>query len=455
MAQLLIERWQLAVLEVRLELGVRAPRVLAELTARPDGVVQTLDRWTFPLEALGILDGRQTPVALSVPDKLGPDVLDALGQLGNAEPALWLRLVPPYGYLGAVPWEESVGRSGLPMLRVPDRLPAAVDPGRRFTMVVAVCVPTGSSWILPYLQNLLIRLQNLVSGELDFHVFADAESADRIGLDLGPGAQVHHPSDARTAWASRTARSPGERRGSSESPTGQVWSDWIADGLAGRAARAVHVVTDCVWDGDRPVLAVTRDPRERVDERSGAGVTAEQLRNLTDLLGAATLSIASLPDGTADAATRMIADSLGQTRHGPTIYSSIAEDPEADALVATYRFLLKPGWRVPRHPSLFAYLQPEHVQDPRYPTPDDGPVARGDSGPAASADLRGYFATAEQVPLWVASSQRFVEAGWAGEQLRGAPIQPGFEVKRAYDRGAAGALGDIQAMMARHLGDER
>ena len=42
-------------------------------------------------------------------------------------------------------------------------------------------------------------------------------------------------------------------------PPGLLWRDWITAGLAGRAVRALHVIADGVFDGDRPLLAVSAD----------------------------------------------------------------------------------------------------------------------------------------------------------------------------------------------------
>jgi hypothetical protein len=296
-------------------------------------------------------------------------------------------------------------------------------------------------------------------GDLDIHVFADAGTATELtGLvDSGQGWQhLHNPRHALPAWESRSSRTPDDERRvrlrSSAVPPGQVWADWIADGLGGRAARALHVVLDAGWDGDRPVLAVTPDPNDPVDADTRTTVTADQLSGLTDL-SAATLSIASPPANPADAATRMITDTLGRTRRGPTLYSSIGHDISTDALARAYTALLRPGAGVPEHMSLFAYLQPEHVLGAGYPVPDDSVTSHGESSPAPSGALSGYYAAAEEVPLWAASSQRFVEAGMTALTTAGDVSGGGFDVKRAYDRGAAGALAEIQALMARHLGE--
>jgi hypothetical protein len=453
MAELLIEDWQLAVLRVDLDLSPSRPEVVVSLSTRADGEPQELAEWREPLEAFGIGEDRQRSRRPAVPADLADRIGSVVRKSINGEPALWLRLVPPYGYLGAVPWERAMAHTGLPMLRIPDRLPPAADPGNVFTMVIAVCARAGSSWAPPYVLSLLNQLRVRLPGTLDIHVFADAHTARMLEGDLATSTwqHVHDPTQARSASAARSRSSyPDSRVRLRTVSSGEVWAGWIAAGLARRAARAVHIVSDAHWDGDRPVLRVTPDPAEQVDEDTVTTISAEQLVTLTDLVGAATLSIASPPDNAHDDATRIIADLLGRTRGGPTLYSSIEEDPTADALARAYRTLLVPNAGVPQDPSLFAYLQPEHVLDIDYPVPDDGTVSSGDSPLTVSATFQTFYAAAEAVPLWAAATQRYVEAGLTSLDLS-ATSDPQFGVKQAYDRGAAAALADIQALMANYI----
>jgi hypothetical protein len=453
MAVRLIAEWRLAVLRVELDLTATTPGVEVELSIRPDGIPRTLGSWRYPLAAFGISDGREQPENLMAPADLADRVVDALRGGLDGRPALWLRLVPPYGYLGAVPWEQALATAGLLMLRVPDRLPAAVDPGRVFTMAIAVCARTGSPWARDHIGGLLDGLQT-VRGPKEVHIFADTDTARVLrGLPLPDWQHLHDPRDARQAAATRLSAVRAVDRGTWRDPAaeGRLWTDWIAGGLAGTAARALHVVADAAWDGDRPVLLVTRDPREAVDDSTRATVTAEQLGRLTDQVGAATLSVASPPTTRSDVATRVIADQLGRTRNGPTLYSSIAADPIAAELARAYRALSARGRGVPQGRSLFAYLQPEHLLDDDYPTPDDGTTSPGDDPPSLPDPLADYYSSAESVPLWAAAAQRYVEAGQTA--LRSAADQPDPPVKRAYDKGSADALAGIQSLLARHLGE--
>ena len=72
---------------------------------------------------------------LVVPKDLG-DAVDAA--LRRESFPVVAALIPPYGYLGAARWEMA---SALPMVRVPDRLPAPAELGRVWRTVLVVKCP--------------------------------------------------------------------------------------------------------------------------------------------------------------------------------------------------------------------------------------------------------------------------------------------------------------------------
>jgi hypothetical protein len=469
MAELLIRKWRLTVLRVRLEFE-RVPMVSTELLGYPDGTARTVWTGRYPIGSFGLTEGRTPPTTLTVPDELAVGVARELRERLPGNAALWLRLVPPYGQLGAVPWEPALAGTGVPLVRVPDRLPAAVDPGRTFTLAIVISARTGTGWTAPYVRTLLAGLRQR-GWPLDVHVFADAGTlAQLANLTWGESWQhLHQPADAYRVSQARSERGVTQfrrnRLTTSVSPgavPGRVWADWIVNGLGGRAARAVHVVTDAAWNGDRPVLAVSPDPGVGYDLTDCVFVDADQVRTLSDRLGAATLSFGSPPDNPADLATRMIADSLGRQRNGPTLYSSIAADPYGAGLVGAYAYLVERDAEIPQDPSLFAYLQPEHVLGSLdQPWPDDlgrRPTPAGaaaDPGPdpvpqppPVPDELGEYYSSLPEVPTWVASAERFVEGTRAG--LTGAPRE-GFEVKSSYDSGTTAALAEIRDLVTRHV----
>lgn len=462
---ILMRQWRLVVLQVHLDLTDRKGSVVTDLVAHPDGDSHVVWSKRFPLEAFGLGSGSGPPQALRMPESLADDVKHTLATDFPDETVLWLALVPPYGYLGAVPWEESlISAIDLPVLRVPDRLPAAVDPGQLWTAVIAVNAPLGSEWAAPYINSFLDSVRDEVpASEVAVHVFADSGTVSQLRKPVGgriaeQWVHVHDPAGAQAAWEDRTTREVhqfgdgrGGRAGSEPSPFEQLWGDWIVDGMDGTAVRALHVVLDGAFDGDRPMLALSKDPNTPVDRRRCGFVTADSVWRLADVIGTAAVSFGSPPGNSMDAAVRMVADTLGQQRPGPTLYSALMQDPDARELARAYGFLVaaRGARKAPRHRSLFLYAQPEEVLGR---SADDPPPVAMPEGYLVSqgTDLTDYYESAYTVPGWVATSERYI-----GTQLanltQAAPVHgQGVESKIAYDRGAAEALTELHEIVAKH-----
>jgi hypothetical protein len=480
MAEQLIEEWQLAVLRVRLDVTEPTPVVTTELVNYRDGRPHRLWARRHPLSAFGMSDSSSTPDEVGLPDDLRDEIADSLRTDLHGEASLWIRLVAPYGYLGAVPWEKSLlGVVDVPLFRVPDRLPLAADPGRRWSVAIGISAAPDAEWPAPYVRDLVGQLADYVGPDVEVDVFADAGTHARL-LQLGwtppTWAHVYTPGVAREASVARVRRLTSWSYGSPGSPApidftspGRIWADWISTGLAGRAVRAVHVALDAVWDVEAPLLALSPDPSKPQSTDACAFVVADDVQRLADAVGAATLSLGCPPDVTSEAAMRMIADSIGQQRPGATIHSSIEHDPHGAALARLHGFLAgRSRDRLPRDRSFFAYVQPEQVQtslatawpQPPPTTQPDAAAAEDDLLPAASLpgtyrtaprdDLVSYYAEASSVPSWVAASERYV-----GQQLAdlarpqdATPKPPGS--KNAYELGAAEGLAEFQAIIAKH-----
>jgi hypothetical protein len=471
MAEYLMRTWSLAVLRVRLDLTERTPAVRTELASYAGPAPRSLWSRRYPLEAFGLRVSAGPPTELTVPVDLRDRVSRSLQDDLAGEASLWLRLESPSGYLPAVPWEQAlIEVADVPLLRVPDQLPAAPDPGLRWSVAVAVSAAAGSTWAAPYVISLVDALERAVEAEVEVDVFTDAETARHL-LDAGwprrDLVHLHRPEDARQVSDARAKRGVSQFRRrrptvTSAGGTGRIWADWIADGLGERAARALHVVLDGVWDEDRPLLAVSPEPTQSADPRTCTFVTADDVRLLADVVGAATLSFGSPPDNRGDTATRVVADEVGRQRPGPTIYSSLRLDPEGSALARMHRFIAAQHGEVPLplEPSLFAYLQPEQV-NPWLSYPD---AARNDESAAPivetiappdgfdvphEADMSDWYASSETVPSWVATSERYIGSKLA-ELGKSAAAPERATLKEAYDRGTAEALSELQQIVAKH-----
>jgi hypothetical protein len=474
---MLMKQWELAVLRVRLDLSRREAMVASELVDFASGTERRHWAREDRLETYGLDSGAQPPRRLRLPPDLGRQLAASLQHDLRGEAALWLRLVPPYGYLGAVPWEDMVDVIGVPLLRVPDRLPVPADFGRTWTVAVAVNA-AGRDWGAEHVRSLFSALVEELGGAVEMDVFADLVTVDLLngGGFADTRLRVHPPSRARAAHDERTQRGVTQFRlpeTSSAPPlpmANLLWADWIADGLAGRAVRALHLVSDATFVDGRPLLTMNADPAEPWNRSTCGFAVGDDLARLADALGASLLSIGSPPRNTSDTATRMMVDTIGQTRPGPTLYSRLGRDPGARALAAAHGFLADDGgWsRIPQHQSLFGYVQPASVQrvigpgsmavtaDPQWSgviaaaAASTPPVSGLSSSVPSSSGLADSYRWAETVPTWVAASSRFLETQIAQLGQVDDPPELTAPSRLAYDIGAHTALDEISDLVNRH-----
>ncbi|WP_194288659.1 hypothetical protein [Ornithinicoccus halotolerans] len=471
MAEFLIRQWRLAVLRVQLDLSAHEPVIRVTLVDMPDGTPARRWERRYATTDFGI-PRRGDPDRLVLPPDLVTDVGTVFREELPEETALWLRLVPPYGYLGGAPWEEDlVPVLGRPVLRVPDRLPVAIDFGSAWTAAIAVNADPTTDWAGPYLYSLLGRLRERVDGELSVHVFADAATTARLQQLCAPeasaGASASPPPLAVTPGSWWHLHDP---RGARRRATPTPWSDWVRSGLSGCAVRSLHVVTDATLDGDEPMLLVAQDPEDPTENPNLVPVDA--VLRLTDSIGAATLSFGSPPDNASDLATRMLADEVGRVRSGPTLYSCLEEDPEGWALAGAHAYLADPQGdeALPWDRSLFCYVQPEHVRHsllqgwpeaspPLTPLPDGELLPTMPTGPALPPDTVTWpgasrLHPAPEAPAWVAASHRYLDDRWStvARTARAVAADDRTDLRDAYDQGATAALRELRDVIDRHGG---
>ncbi|MFJ3728476.1 hypothetical protein ACIPYQ_38740 [Streptomyces sp. NPDC090045] len=485
MADALIEQWRLTVLRVQLDLAERTPLVKADLLSYSDAGTQAHSDWhsSFAPQEFGLLTGPGIPEKLRVPPRLTQEVVQVLSARRDEEFTLWLRLVPPYGHLGAVPWERDlVQLTGRAMVRVPDRLPVATDPGEDWT--VAVLVSDDKTWAhvaAGCVRSFLSELTQAVRGNVVAHVFADATIYEHLKADGTVTAHLHDPRKAAATRRERPGRKARQNRGRGTTATpppypdrGLSWTDWIAAELAGGpAVRALHVMANASFDDERPLLRVSPDPRRPCTGGNCVYLSGDDLRLLADGIGASVLSLASSPHNPSDLATRMLADGLGLRRSGATLYSYMELDLTGRVLAQAHAALASRGENpAPRHWSLFAYIQPEQVQDllrEEWPDPEQpdqawltGRAPIDDSAtsleilPTALALAPGeatqsLYRQASSVPGWMALSERFIESK-AADLVQTAAV-PGETpaMKQAYDRGTAQALAELRELLDRRV----
>jgi hypothetical protein len=467
MARQLIERWRLAVLEIGLDLSERAARVRTTLSAYNGDQPRVMWSRSDPIGRYHIKAG-PPPYRPQVPGEVVNAVAATMVADLRAEAALWLHLVPHYGLLGAVPWEQQlIAATGLPVFRVPDRLPTPLVRGTVWSGAIVIDAAPQTTWAASYVTSLIAHWQRAIPAPVEVDVFADAATATAVGGRLAHDGtvRIHEPRRAATISATRVPRrsaAPGRLHALPPAAVGgSIWADWIADGLAGRAVRAVHIVLDGSWDGAAPVLLASHDPEKPRRRTFADMVGVTDLMQFAQTIGAATVSFGAPPGGLDDAAVRLFADTVGQQRSGPTLFSSVADDPDGADLADTQAFLVDPAAarQTPRHASLFAYAQPEklqpvlrqHVPDsirgiPARPSPSVTEAWQKEADPT----LAERFATSESVPSWVASTDQYLGAQWAAlaeSEIAGIPAGP---TRKAYDTGAKEALDQIRDIVERH-----
>lgn len=466
MAGALIQRWRLAVLRVHLDLSARAPKV----DSRLDGYVSGSDvtYWTRsdPLGAFGPEVSRTIPDRVKLPAELAQAVRSTMENELKQETVLWIRLQPPYGYLGAVPWEDLSDLIGMPVLRVPDHLPLPASLGRTWRIAVIVNAPGTARWGAKHVHEFTLALRSAFQHqEVRIEVFPDIRTYSLLDneRDSQDGVvRIHDPNFAHISHQriASSGRRPEARAASGMRPFEPndprlLWANWIMDALNGIAVRALHVAAPGITGSERAVLSIAADPALPMRSSLFEVTDSNDLWKLADVVGASLVSIASPESRGIDVAARMVADSLGQLRPGPTLYSSLRRDPGGHALANAYAFLADPSGEgdVPADRSWFGYIQPESVQR-ALAAPhlhQTGQVSRtsfAESAPAA--DLLGEaFEEVDEVPTWVASSSRFVEKKFV--DLRNSSPPPRTRTtSRAYEVGASDALAEIQAMVQRH-----
>lgn len=484
MADQIMWRWKLAALHVALDLSQDEPQVRSRLAGFVDGQEHTFWERADRLADFGLDVSADVQKRLRMPTGLSRAVEDTMGAELRAESALWLRLEPPYGYLGAAPWEQLGDRIRIPVIRVPDHLPVSARLGRIHRIALIVTQPPRARWGGDHARALAEALDQRIPG-VSIELFPDAGTAALVRKEPLPASVTLHDPALAPAHAVRIVRGPrsvpGLRSLESDDDPRLLWMEWITGELADRAVSAVHVAAVGVPSAERSMLSVAGHPGAGAGDVRGA-VDADDLWFMADMLGASTVSIAAPESRAVDVGARMVADRLGQLRPGPTVFSSIRQDPDALALADIHAFLASRDERqLPSDPSWFGYLQPEAIidaLDAPEPQPDEvgseAPVLRAillPGIPASSAsrpptaaaapppgfsgseesppDSSGSFADAAEVPRWAASASRFIETRQAEMFARASDDGPDFQ---AHESATTQALADIQSLVQQHLG---
>ena len=434
MAELLQRQWDLPILRVHLDTALATPAARCEIAAHDGGQRVVLGEASWPLTDFGFprgdLAGDQR---LDVPESLARWVAGVTGPGGElaAIRALWVYLVKPYGHLGGVPWERAlVPAIGLPVVRLPDVLPAPQT--AKGTLEVALCA-TGAAAEGP---SPAVRHLAAVAGgvaraashrRLALHVFADREASDvvaQVAAQLPGATVIDHVArgwSARAPGADRAARKGGARSYRPESAN--PWLAAMRDALHGRGIDMVHFICHGFHTGYAGALLFAGDPRgERGDWPSSAA--AAELGALMTDLGAADAAFTAPDDNYSEAGLLELADRLGVDRPGTTLVHDARLDPEGHALEAAYRLMLgDEAAPPPASPALAWVVQPRLVEPAAVQEALRPPTRSGKRSLVAGPATKAVYESAQTVPGWLASAERFIE-------------QQSAEVSRFHERAA-------------------
>lgn len=439
-----------------------------QLVSYIGGSARELQAWWLDSTMLG-LPTRLTP-QWQPTRSLPPDVTDglraALEDLGLAPGLpLWLHLVQPYGFLGALDWEAAlVPTLARPLLRLPDFLERPRE-NRDVLDVALVCSEPVSE---PRL-NLLQVLQDIAAAVLagsrrprtTIHVFSDEAYHDslRHAFAAEPRVAVHDPQGAQVHGVSARGGVSGGVSGSASAEDAcelqSPWLKWMRDSMKGRSLDAVHFFCHGFVADQRPALALAESPLSNRDRRNARYVGVGELAAFLTQVGAWSAVFSSPPDNYSEAGLRLLADTLAQTRPGPVLYHALAGYGPDPALQAMYGFLYAPAPSpVPAQERWFAYCQPALIDMLKPVTPTR--AARAEAALNANSSLfesaappapprdRSAPAAAPpasvDAPNWVSAAQRYVEQQ---------SLQLQRDVREDDDDAAGRVAGEVERTLAK------
>ncbi|MGH8903428.1 MAG: hypothetical protein ACRDYA_17590 [Egibacteraceae bacterium] len=413
MADRIKRHYDLTTLKLSLHAEAPLPAVHVEFEVTTHHVPETVVSWRVPVEELGLPASLEGGLPMddrfALPEEMVAELRWHLHEELDPERPLWLHLVKPYGFLGAVPWEALLQlHLDVPILRLPDFI---VEPVRsRNSIDVLLCAADSSAEpidLAAQVEFLAGRIAESLTLPTTVHVFTDsAVYAELLGREWQPrsGGTVllYEPAyePAGGAW---------QPADPDDNLLAQEWLRWMRDELPTSVDVAHFVVPGHVALGQGafvlPAMSAWTD-------RSLDVVGAAALNRFTTQIGAWSVAF-TCPRGQSSAiGLRLIADALAQVRPGPVLYHDLAADRDAEALMSSYVFLYADHPAPPpRSTSVFLYCQPFQVStEPRKRDLLTAKALLGPpSGAAPSSRVRDLLAAETSTPAWIAASQRYVE----------------------------------------------
>lgn len=379
MAEKLKRTYGLTALEVMLDADRAQPHVAVALANWAGGQRTELLREHVRLAEFGSASSTSdAPWSIAAPpnliDRLAPPMFD-LFEDGPPDP-LWLHLVKPYGYLGAVPWEQAlVAAIESAVVRLPDVLPQPklVRPSPR----VAICLnpgPPSADGGAQLLQEVVTALDGALGQPATVDVFTSPDFALDPQTRAVRSHVIVHSSD----------------------PGIHDWLAWMLDTLSMEVVDVVVFVCPSIRSGATGMLQFPSTPDGSTTMTTPANPPTLQ-RFLVKMGG----HLAVFVDvGLGDpAGLRLVADELGAHRAGPVV---LAEGPHvAESLEARFRFFLGDGSFPAADEHGFAYVQPAMIEETRQ-------VVSALAPPVEPVYKAAEDQWAGEMPAWVSVAEQYL-----------------------------------------------
>jgi hypothetical protein len=307
---------------------------------------------------------------------------------GNEYEPLWLHLVKPYGYLGALPWEAALREvTDRPIFRLPDFL----EPPRENSNVLEVAL----LWDIPFEAHFGSLLADTVQSWLDaparrhirLHVFAN----DREAVATLPESS-HLSVHAMESLSSSLVGGPVRLL------------EWVHSTVSPAALDAVHIFARATFDFERSFLQFSPEQ----PEQAVTFISPAEIGSFLNRVGAWSFVLSGPPDRSAGAALRHFADSVAQFRPGPSIYHPLRDEVIRNELRPVLHVLFSSADQErPIVTESFVYCQPALVCD-RIRVAEQPTIPGADQNDDLLS-VGWQDEEAQQAPDWVASVQRVVE----------------------------------------------
>jgi len=356
---------------------------------------------TVPTRGLGLADWIRSArdvheTAFALDRGVAERVRAALvGLADQDDPAYWLELPSPRGYLHLIPWERLLSSMlDRPLLRLPNFTLRPYAPGPSLRVVLAAGrAPSKPEFpVAEVVEQLTLLWLESTRRKVLVEVFVDAADVGAVRDRLGDhaGVTVHDPDRAHV---------------SASTVPQNGWIAWVGAALVGKATDVVHLVGQGTLVGERGALALPSiTSRGPAAGWSGTLGTVE-LCGALGRIGAWSLMISAPPDNHCPAGLRDLADAVAQARPGVVALHELDGGGAADQMRRALQMIYDgtPPYRP--LPGVICWSHPSFVAFPDF----DVPLCSSDGTSALIADATHEVLSQVDTPAWVAAGARTLE----------------------------------------------